>query len=98
MLVDYRDSDRLDDSGLENEESESEADHSESSFTVLGSTPALQPTLLGFETLHLGSSTDITAGFNGRCNKPADTCYSFWALGTLAVSLPSCAYVEFSGH
>jgi len=24
------------------------------------------------------------AGFNGRCNKIADTCYSFWVLGSLA--------------
>ena len=29
------------------------------------------------------------AGFNGRCNKVADTCYSFWVGGSLAVlSLP----------
>lgn len=28
------------------------------------------------------------AGMNGRCNKPADTCYSFWAGGALAVRLP----------
>ena len=25
------------------------------------------------------------AGFNGRCNKPADTCYSFWVGGALGV-------------
>ncbi|KAI9821581.1 MAG: Geranylgeranyl transferase type-1 subunit beta [Thelocarpon impressellum] len=25
-------------------------------------------------------------GFNGRCNKPPDTCYSFWVCGSLAVS------------
>ena len=25
------------------------------------------------------------AGFNGRQNKPADTCYSFWVNGTIAV-------------
>ena len=31
-------------------------------------------------------SEDIQwAGFNGRCNKVADTCYSFWVGGTLAV-------------
>jgi geranylgeranyl transferase type-1 subunit beta len=24
-------------------------------------------------------------GFNGRVNKPADTCYSFWVGGTLDV-------------
>lgn len=26
------------------------------------------------------------AGFAGRCNKAADTCYAFWAGGSLAVS------------
>jgi len=26
------------------------------------------------------------AGFNGRCNKIADTCYSWWVGGSLAVS------------
>lgn len=26
------------------------------------------------------------AGFNGRCNKIADTCYSFWNTATLVVS------------
>ena len=28
------------------------------------------------------------AGFSGRCNKIADTCYSFWAGGALAVRSP----------
>jgi geranylgeranyl transferase type-1 subunit beta len=27
------------------------------------------------------------AGFNGRCNKYADTCYSFWNTATLVVSV-----------
>ena len=27
----------------------------------------------------------LWAGFNGRCNKNTDTCYSFWAGGSLAV-------------
>ena len=27
------------------------------------------------------------AGFNGRCNKVCDTCYSFWVGGNLAVSI-----------
>lgn len=26
------------------------------------------------------------AGMNGRCNKPADTCYTFWTGGSLTVS------------
>ncbi|KAI9757115.1 MAG: hypothetical protein M4579_003593 [Chaenotheca gracillima] len=28
---------------------------------------------------------DLAAGFNGRCNKVADTCYSFWVGGSLAM-------------
>ena len=38
-------------------------------------TPSLEPT----------PDELLWAGFNGRCNKVADTCYSFWAGGTLAV-------------
>lgn len=30
------------------------------------------------------------AGFNGRCNKIADTCYSFWDTATLAVRVIDC--------
>ena len=30
------------------------------------------------------------AGFNGRVNKIADTCYVFWAGGSLAVRHPQC--------
>lgn len=28
---------------------------------------------------------DLVAGFNGRCNKSSDTCYSFWVCGALAI-------------
>lgn len=38
--------------------------------------------------LHLSDEELKWAGMNGRCNKPADTCYSFWAGGALAVSPP----------
>lgn len=31
------------------------------------------------------------AGFNGRCNKTADTCYSWWVGGSLAVRMTSPA-------
>lgn len=37
------------------------------------------------------------AGFNGRSNKIADTCYSFWVTGTLGVSIyspPPILYVR----
>jgi prenyltransferase beta subunit len=27
-------------------------------------------------------------GFNGRVNKPTDTCYSFWVGGALDVTIP----------
>jgi len=29
-------------------------------------------------------------GFNGRCNKIADTCYAFWVGGALSVSATTC--------
>ena len=29
----------------------------------------------------------VSAGFNGRCNKVADTCYAFWVGASLAVGL-----------
>lgn len=31
----------------------------------------------------------VWAGFNGRCNKIADTCYCFWTTGTLQVHVPA---------
>lgn len=34
------------------------------------------------------------AGFNGRCNKYADTCYSLWNTGTLVVSFYRSSDVE----
>lgn len=34
----------------------------------------------------VGSAQWRCAGLNGRFNKPADTCYSFWAGGALEVS------------
>jgi len=33
----------------------------------------------------VSSDDDEKGGFNGRVNKPADTCYSFWAGGALDV-------------
>ena len=35
------------------------------------------------------------AGFNGRCNKEPDTCYSFWTGGSLAVSSVTLNYLAF---
>lgn len=36
----------------------------------------------------LSGATISCAGFNGRCNKLADTCYSFWNGAALIVCLP----------
>jgi len=33
------------------------------------------------------SNKEYDGGFNGRVNKPSDTCYSFWAGGALDVRL-----------
>ena len=35
----------------------------------------------------LSLEEDQFVGFNGRCNKKADTCYAFWVGASLAVSL-----------
>lgn len=32
-------------------------------------------------------SAESYAGFNGRCNKPADTCYAWWIGATLKVRI-----------
>ncbi|KAI4120567.1 MAG: hypothetical protein LQ347_007075 [Umbilicaria vellea] len=37
------------------------------------------------------------AGMNGRCNKPADTCYSFWAGGALAI-LKKIHLIDFNAN
>lgn len=36
----------------------------------------------------IAGDTIPCAGFNGRCNKVADTCYSFWNGATLKVRVP----------
>lgn len=40
----------------------------------------------------------LWAGFNGRCNKIADTCYSFWAGGTLAVRELLCLLNDYNNE
>ena len=44
-------------------------------------------------TVPLSFENFSRAGFNGRCNKEPDTCYSFWAGGSLAVSLRQFEYI-----
>lgn len=46
-------------------------------------TPPLLPDLSA-----LGAEDLQWAGFSGRCNKLADTCYCFWVTGTLDVTIP----------
>lgn len=45
----------------------------------------VQGSSLSLDTLTLHDSESV--GFNGRCNKPADTCYCFWVGASLDVSL-----------
>ncbi len=35
-------------------------------------------------------------GFNGRCNKRADTCYAFWVTASLDVCIWSCQHVIYA--
>lgn len=89
---------KLQTSGSEEEDVQEETVHplssSTSTFPVLGasvdplqtSTPNLPEgpfPLSSLSTISLEETKD--AGFSGRCNKIADTCYSFWVGGTLAV-------------
>ena len=39
------------------------------------------------QTLHFSEEDLSCAGFNGRLNKIADTCYCFWNTGALSVSI-----------
>ena len=43
-------------------------------------------------TASIGDESIPCAGFNGRCNKVADTCYSFWNGATLMVSISACVF------
>ena len=42
--------------------------------------------MLPHASMEMSSHELQWAGFNGRCNKVADTCYAFWVGGTLGVS------------
>ena len=46
-----------------------------------GATPRINPPSIEVPPERLG-----WAGFNGRCNKAADTCYAWWVGGSLGVS------------
>lgn len=71
-------------------------DHQQPLFHVQGASLD-QPSLSqGIPPLADPPDEPQCAGFSGRCNKVADTCYSFWAGGALAVSLPSPLNKSFS--
>ena len=56
-------------------------------FHVQGAIPvSIADTLLPRSPCESSSHDLRWAGFNGRCNKVADTCYAFWVGGTLGVS------------
>lgn len=56
------------------------------SFQVLGAVPGLA-TDRHPDAFTVPDLQELQwAGFNGRCNKVADTCYSWWVGGSLAVS------------
>ena len=63
--------------------------HHSPPFYVLGASPAL-PNIPNPHHAPLDISLRELqwAGFNGRCNKVADTCYSFWVGATLGVRTP----------
>ena len=58
-------------------------------FHVMGSSPAKveSPVALEFPSIEIPSEKMLYVGVNGRCNKVADTCYTFWVGGSLSVSL-----------
>ena len=99
MLADYRESGESGEEALSDEETK-ELDQDDDGqqlagrvqgFSIQRSMPVLpspsadeQPRHVEAESSHLSY-----AGFNGRCNKPADTCYSFWVGGSLSVGQPT---------
>ena len=58
-------------------------------FVVKGSHPSRQQSGANLDNvaLHVPQDDRPCVGVNGRCNKVADTCYTFWAGGSLAVSV-----------
>ena len=76
----------------EMETSEQAAQAFPAKYHVFGATPErLEPASpLDLPSIEPRSDDLQWVGVNGRCNKAADTCYTFWVGGTLAVSLPAC--------
>ena len=66
------------------EEPDSEDEAAESKYAA-ATECALQDGETGAFPLRINPQDLYCAGLNGRCNKPADTCYSFWVVGALQV-------------
>lgn len=74
------------------EETEEDGDNNENDQGVQnGKDTSLEDKILQLPWIEQPEETALRwAGFNGRSNKTADTCYSFWNMGTLAVrALPN---------
>ena len=70
----------------EEEEEEEEGEPTTKDMTTSLETVSLTDKLDALPPISPQSCESIEcAGFCGRCNKIADTCYSFWAMATLAV-------------
>ena len=67
----------------EEEDEEGAGESRQTGFQVLGALPASEFEPAG--PLRVNVEELVSAGFNGRCNKPEDTCYSFWVVGGLDV-------------
>ncbi|KAL1965630.1 hypothetical protein VTN77DRAFT_5307 [Rasamsonia byssochlamydoides] len=60
--------------------------------------PSLNDTIQMLPDISPPTEGSLTwAGFNGRCNKIADTCYCFWATGALAM-LDRLSLIDASGN
>jgi len=82
-----------DDEEVEGEDEDEDEDESATSILDTQSTTEDQTSSLDEKIVALPGLTALTAdsipyaGFNGRYNKFADTCYSFWNGATLMVGL-----------
>lgn len=78
------DENEADDEYVEGEAREKSIQHEQPAGTVTAG--SLEDQILGLPAMTpLAAATIPCAGFNGRCNKVADTCYSFWNGATLMV-------------
>ena len=83
-----------DDDGNDDEEAGSNESHAQEqeglaanhSASVAAPTERTPPHSMESNTNETNIEDLHWAGFNGRCNKVADTCYSFWVGGSLSVS------------